>query len=114
MIDLKGQRFGFWIVLHYYGKNRSGQTQWFCQCECGKQKPVTSNSLRTGNSTSCGCNHVPDLTNQRFGNLLVLKIHHVNGRRYWLCQCDCGNDNIIVSTYKLRKYNCVLCKCYSA
>ena len=32
-----------------------------------------------------------DLTNQRFGKLLVLKrdLEKTNGT-YWICQCDCG------------------------
>ena len=33
-----------------------------------------------------------DLTNKRFGRLLVLnRAPNKNGKVYWLCQCDCGN-----------------------
>ena len=36
-----------------------------------------------------------DLTGQRFGRLVVLSFHHnENGKRYWLCLCDCGNKKI--------------------
>ena len=34
-----------------------------------------------------------DLTNQKFGNLTVIKYIGQRGRRrtFWLCKCDCGN-----------------------
>lgn len=28
---------------------------WLCRCTCGNQASVTSNALRTGATTSCGC-----------------------------------------------------------
>lgn len=39
-----------------------------------------------------------DLTGQRFGRLLVLKLAgKSNDNHYkWLCQCDCGNTKIII------------------
>ena len=39
---------------------------------------------------------IKDLTNKRFGKLLVL---HYNGKAKWLCQCDCGNQTIVRSDY---------------
>lgn len=115
MINLKNQRFGFWLALEPAEKNTKGQTQWLCQCECGVKKIVTTNSLRTGNSTSCGCNHTPDLTNIRFGKLLVLKQDNSksNGRRHWVCQCDCSNL-ITVNTYQLRNDKISSCGCDNA
>lgn len=32
-----------------------GDKTWNCQCECGKQKVITSKSLQSG-TQSCGCN----------------------------------------------------------
>jgi hypothetical protein len=46
--DLQGKRFGSWSVLHYHGYGN-----WHCKCDCGIEKPVQSNSLRTGKSTRC-------------------------------------------------------------
>lgn len=37
-----------------------------------------------------------DLTNKRFGKLLVL---YYNGKAKWVCQCDCGNKTIVRSDY---------------
>lgn len=38
-----------------------------------------------------------DLTNQRFGRLLVLSKYDVvgKGETRWLCQCDCGNECVV-------------------
>lgn len=110
MIDLVGTRFGFWLVKERGKNSKTGQTQWLCVCECKKEKLVTSNSLRSGNSTSCGCNHKPDLVGETFGRLTVksLSSSSKNGRRYWLCVCDCGKE-IMVSTYSLREKHIISC-----
>ena len=47
-----------------------------------------------------------DLTGMRFGRLLVIRIngvHPVKGSRYWLCQCDCGNQ-VTVRNDALKKF----------
>jgi hypothetical protein len=112
-IDITGQRFGFWVAIEPTIKNKNGQTQWLCICECGIKKPVTLNSLRTGNSTSCGCNHNPNLIGNRYNHLVVLKliedVKHLN-RRYWQCQCDCGKT-CIASTHQLTSKYIVSCGC---
>ena len=102
LINLTGQRFGFWLVKSRTANNKSGQTQWLCQCDCGIERLVTANSLRTGNSTSCGCNHTPDLTGIIFDGLTVIQLDVTrNGRRYWLCKCACSNL-IVITTNQLR------------
>jgi hypothetical protein len=111
LIDLSNQRFGFWVVSKRAINSKNGQVQWLCRCECGREKIVTANSLRSGNSTSCGCNHNPDLSNLTFGNLTVLKIKpSVHSRRHWECQCACGNF-ITTTTYKLRGNIITSCGC---
>ena len=110
MIDLVGKRFGFWLVKERGKNSKTGQIQWLCTCECKKEKLITSNSLRSGNSTSCGCNHKPDLVGEKFGRLTVksLATSQGNGRRYWICTCDCGKE-ITVSTYSLREKHVISC-----
>jgi hypothetical protein len=40
-----------------------------------------------------------DLTNQRFGRLVVIKrVGSRNGLPYWLCKCDCGNETKVTSS----------------
>lgn len=54
-----------------------------------------------------------DLTNQRFGKLLVLSEHPdrtPQGSIQWVCQCDCGNQTI-VSGDNLRRNHTTSCGC---
>lgn len=53
--DYVGRRYGKLVVLSYAGHNSNGANTWLCQCDCGKQKVVTSKSLQSG-TRSCGCN----------------------------------------------------------
>lgn len=59
LIDLTGQRFGNLVVLE---KNKSEKTSngstkvyWKCLCDCGNQCIVAGQSLKSGNTQSCGC-----------------------------------------------------------
>ena len=56
-IDLIGQKFGRLVVLEDVGENKHKQVIWKCQCQCEEGNIVTvrGNSLRSGNTKSCGC-----------------------------------------------------------
>lgn len=111
LIDLTGQRFGFWLVKKRVPNSVSGQSQWLCKCDCGIKKIVTSNSLRSGNSTSCGCNHTPDLTGKKIGMIKVLSKLESSDKshRYWNCRCMCGNI-LVATTYQLREKVITSCR----
>lgn len=52
--DISGKVYARLIVIsesHY----KKEEHFWNCQCICGKQIVVAGNSLRSGNTTSCGC-----------------------------------------------------------
>ena len=52
-----------------------------------------------------------DLTGQKFGRLTVVRFDHKeNGRKYYLCQCDCGNFKI-VNNHSLKSGNTKSCGC---
>ena len=90
----EGQRFGMLVVLGYAGiQNR--RRSWRCRCDCGNECVVSGSSLSSGKRKSCGCIRPPeerDLVGQRFGALVVTGFSGKrDGKRYWLCQCDCGN-----------------------
>lgn len=54
-----------------------------------------------------------DLTNQRFGRLVVLKYYGnnaANSNAMWLCQCDCGNKTV-VDGVRLRSHITKSCGC---
>lgn len=50
-----GRRFGRLVVLQRHGKNKFRQITWECLCDCGNTSVVVGSSLRSGNTTSCGC-----------------------------------------------------------
>jgi len=57
---------------------------------------------------------VIDLTNQRFGRLVVLQREGTQcGSATWLCECDCGNKTI-VNGHNLRRGLIVSCGCKRA
>lgn len=52
MLGAKGDRYGRWIVERFIAV---GSSKAEVRCDCGTQRIVSMNSLRTGRSTSCGC-----------------------------------------------------------
>lgn len=54
-IDITGQKFGRWTILARGGRSHNNGTLWKCRCECGNEKSVKSEILRSGESKSCGC-----------------------------------------------------------
>lgn len=60
MIDLIGEKFGKLTVIDKayvkeIGKSKKKMQYWKCECECGNIVYVMSQSLRSGNTKSCGC-----------------------------------------------------------
>lgn len=104
-IDLTGQQFGYLTVIKRV-ENVGKATRWLCKCKCGKEKIVYGTNLRRGLTKSCGCyrkeklsqEKLQDLTNQRFGRLIVVGLDHYdenNRQYYWKCQCDCGGQTVV-------------------
>lgn len=57
--NLVGQRFGRLLVIgeakNYITPKGKEYTQWTCKCDCGKEVVVRATSLKSGDTTSCGC-----------------------------------------------------------
>lgn len=60
--DLTGKQFGRWSVISFIevrevGKAKVKKAFWLCECQCDKhtRREVPSDSLKCGNSKSCGC-----------------------------------------------------------
>lgn len=124
-IDLTGQKFGKLTVierdLEYNKKhsNKNGYAFWLCKCDCGNFTSVAGPHLREGSTKSCGClkkeidkQKYKDLKNQRFGKLTALTPLKGNkeGRKQWLCECDCGNV-VIIPSNSLLSGNTKSCGC---
>ncbi len=55
-VDLTGKRIGRWTVIKISQKGtRTLPLKWLCICDCGNLKEVSSRSLLSGRSNSCGC-----------------------------------------------------------
>jgi len=52
--DLTGQVFTYLTVIKYVGTKKK-KAHWLCKCECGKELIVSTGSLNTGSTKSCGC-----------------------------------------------------------
>lgn len=80
------KKFGRLTVLELHGKNKYGSYEWKCQCECGTISIVTTNSLNSNNTRSCGC-----LLKET-----TVKTHSTHGL----------SDNIIYAVYQAMKSRC--------
>ena len=113
--DMVGQKFGKLTVLEKTDKRTNNRSViWKCKCDCGNLCEVSRDSLMQG-TQSCGCLQKEiahelgkksgyDLTNQRFGKLIAIKLIENKEERTWLCQCDCGNLCEVKSKDLLRKH----------
>lgn len=54
--DLTGQVFGKLKVLYQVTNKNTPVPTWVCQCSCGNITEVRASNLKTGHTTSCGCN----------------------------------------------------------
>lgn len=58
ILNEAGQRYGRWTILHrvypYPDKSRR-QPTFLCRCDCGNLRQIVGQSLRVGDSRSCGC-----------------------------------------------------------
>ena len=53
--DMTGMKFGKLTVISLDHKDKRGECKWLCRCDCGNEKIVSGNKLRSGNTKSCGC-----------------------------------------------------------
>lgn len=78
--DLTGRRFGRYTVLRraesYISKTGSRQSRWLCRCDCGNERIVFSQSLKSGNSLSCGCYQKETATSHGKKNTRLYGIWH--------------------------------------
>lgn len=91
---------------------------WHCVCECGKECDVRASDLKSGNTTSCGCQSskvrsvgLEDLTDRIFGDFKVMyrspnKITPSGQQtRVWHCMCiKCGIEKDIQAS-QLKKWS---------
>lgn len=123
--NLIGSVFGKLTVLEYEGKMQS-RDFWFCKCSCGEGNKIASTAqLESGHVSSCGC-AIKDARRARenkytkenlvgrfFGKLEILDIIESEYRRdaKLLCNCDCGNKNVLLSMDSVLEGTTASCGC---
>lgn len=55
IVDLRGHRYGRLLVLNHDPNKMGAKLHWRCRCDCGTEKWVGGNNMRTGKVRSCGC-----------------------------------------------------------
>lgn len=81
-IDLTGQIFGCLSVIKKTKKDKWGQYQWLCKCDCGKEVIVKGGNLRNGNSKSCGCQAINHITHNKSKTRLYKIYTNMKSRCY--------------------------------
>lgn len=129
---LIGKKFGKLLVIEKSQKQK--RTSWICQCDCGNKKEVIGTYLKNGNTKSCGCEKYKGLIeyNQkaseeakipigtRFEKLTVIedlgfkKQVEGHNRRWYRCQCDCGNFKDVMANQLKNGYSSSCGKCMSS
>jgi hypothetical protein len=117
--DITDQRFGDLVAVRR-AESVKGKTMWLCRCDCGNEKVVEKQALKTGKVTNCGCKKkervspmFKDLTGQKFGRLTAIvptKRRDGKGSVFWKCRCDCGGEAEVTED-SLRTGNTVSCGC---
>lgn len=101
--DFIGTRFGSLVAVRVVRRSRRRLGGvWLFHCDCGNDKRMAYKDAHRGIVKSCGCARkanatsytYKDLTGQRFGRLVVLRLANSKGERKWYCKCDCDAETI--------------------
>lgn len=110
-----GNVFGFWVVVSYFGRKGSHNSHhWNCKCVCGEERAVGDYWLRSGKSSSCGCNGVFVLPGELYGRGTVIEKAGRNKReqQLWLLRCNCpGRESYAATVSHLKSGDTTSCGC---
>lgn len=123
-----GSVFGYLTVIERDLTRTKFGYHYLCECRCGNKCSVSSASLRSGETKSCGCynkqrtreTHLKEIAEgKRFGRLVVKsRVENINkiasrpsGTTAYLCMCECG-QRVVVPGGALRTGHTKSCGCY--
>jgi hypothetical protein len=112
--DLKGKRFGKLVAVEVDHISRDHHcVYWLCKCDCGNNKAIRSDALRTGVTKSCGCYHPEEKPRRK----PVLKIGQsqknalYRGYRYAAKQREIEFSLSVETFERLIALDCFYCGC---
>ena len=82
--QLTGQRFGRLVVVGRHGSNGYQKALWLCRCDCGEETLAATGSLKSGNTTSCGCFH-KEMISEMFTNHNLTEQDRFESRNREVC-----------------------------
>jgi hypothetical protein len=94
--NLTSKRFGRLVALKFHSRTAGRHHRWLCICDCGNHVVVTANSLRTGNTQSCGCFNLQRIKERRTTHGLYKHPLY----KIWLnIMSRCNNPNSVNFSY---------------
>lgn len=117
-------RYGRYVVLKPLSLGRKATV--LCRCDCGTEKEVRLDGLKSGKVRSCGCLNTErrraekpsrqavfsDVLHHRFGRLIATGILKEPGRGTRIvCRCDCGAQTVTLAS-RLRNGSTTSCGCF--
>lgn len=74
--EYAGKRYGRLTVIDVWrdGNTADSTTYFLCKCDCGTEKNIVANGIKTGTTLSCGC-YNRDMSSERYK-----KINYKHGR----------------------------------
>ena len=103
VVDITGLTFNKLTAMCFVGTDSRGRAWWKFRCECGEVKDLKSSNVKSGNTQSCGCGRIGDITGVKFGKLTAIKntMTQLDSRKeyIWTCKCECGNTRDVPFSY---------------
>lgn len=87
---MTGKRFGMLVAIKVDDSKARNRTHWLCRCDCGIEKTVRGDSLRRGETSSCGCRQKP----RGKGNHAWRGHEDIPGARWYGIQREAKNRNL--------------------
>jgi hypothetical protein len=87
-VDITGLKFNRLTVLGRAGHVPSGGVCWRVRCDCGTEKSVMGQALKSGDTKSCGCYHVETATAQQKKLATIVTTHGMSQSpeyKSWRC-----------------------------
>jgi len=85
-----GEKYNRLTIIEVVGKSKHGHYMVDCICDCGAKRTVEVNSLKSGNTKSCGCLNRDNTINR---NKTHEKSHYKEYRHWAYMKSRCNNQN---------------------